>query len=573
MRFFQIASTVLVSFGISAALAACGGDGDGNGKTDGNRTAGGGASGSGASGSGASGASGGGSTGGGGSVNLPPPPPTCPPPVSLADVSSPKAKVGNGTAASCTEAALDTVLPDGGTIVFDCGPDPVTITLGSAKQIKSDTVIDGGGKVTLSGGKKNRIFFIDTGNYEATTPKLTVQRLTFRDGHAEGTQGPLGTEVDGGGGAIYHNGGTVVAIDSVFLDNECALEGPDVAGGAIYGVGLGETVIVGSTFSGNRGANGGAIGGLGTSITIYNSTIEGNEATGRGANYIDSNGQQAGRGGNGGAICMDGKGRTLDICGTRVANNKGGAFGGALFRTGYASEPTTIHRSTFDGNSIPDHADENLPSGAGGLYIQGTKVTMTATTISNNEARGFAGMWILGHGGDSPATADLTNVTLTGNRTYPNADFTKRGIGGGLTIGDDTTGTILNCTIVGNSAQFASGILRVSPLTVRNTIISNEAENQYTPLNCMGDAFATPPGTGERNIQWPNGPMNDMDCTPGITRADPKMGALADNGGPTKTIAPEAGSPAIGMGTNCPATDQRGQVRDTATCTLGAMEP
>jgi len=570
MRLFQIARAVLVSLGISAALAACGGDDD---KTDAGGSAGGGASGNGGSGAGGS-SSGGGGTGGEGGTDVPPAPaPTCPPPVSLVDVSSPKAKVGDGTAASCTEAALDAALAGGGTIVFDCGPDPVTITLGSARQIKTDTVIDGGGKVTLSGGKKNRIFFIETGNFEATTPKLTVQRLTFRDGHAEGKAIPLGTDIDGGGGAIYHHGGTVVVIDSVFLDNQCALEGPDVAGGAIYGIGLGETIIVGSTFSGNRGANGGAVGGLGTAITIYNSTIQGNEATGRGANYIDMNGQQAGRGGNGGGICMDGMGRKLDICGARVLNNKGGAFGGALFRTGYASEPTTIDRSTFDGNSIPDHMDESLPSSAGGLYIQGTKVTMTASTISNNEARGMAGLWILGHGGGAPATANLTNVTLTGNRTYPRADFTKRGIGGGLIIGDDTTGTILNCTIVGNAAQFASGILRVSPLTVRNTIISNEAENEYTPLNCMGSSFASPPGTGEKNIQWPNGMKDDMDCTPGITRADPMMGTLADNGGPTLTLMPQSGSPAIGMGTSCPPTDQRGQVRDAATCTLGAMEP
>jgi hypothetical protein len=566
-RFVPIAlSLALAGASAAAAVAGCGGDDD----------AGSGGNGSGAgAGTGAGNGTGGNGTGGdgqGGTVVPPPPDQVCDPPVTLADVSNPTKVVGDGTPESCTEAALDAAIASGGVIVFDCGPDPVTIALTSAKAITADTVVDGGGKVTLSGGDQSRIFELDTGNFEATTPVLTVQRLTLTHGRATGTPIPLGTDTDGGGGAIYHLGGTVIVIDSVFTDNACAEEGPDVAGGAIYGIGLGETIVVGSTFAGNRGANGGAIGALGTALTIVNSTLSDNTATGYGANYVDQNGQQAGRGGNGGAIVMDGQGRTLTICGTTVRGNAGGAFGGALFRTGYASEPTNIDRSTFDGNSVADQMDPDMPSGAGGLYIQGTHVTMTATTVSNNAARSFAGLWILGHGG-AAATADLTNVTIAGNSAYPRDDFTTRGIGGGLIIGDNTTGTLLNCTIAYNSAQFASGIARVSPLTVRNTIVSNEAENQYTPLNCTGSSYASPPGSGSNNLQWPNGIQDDMDCTPGITREDPRVGPLQDNGGPTMTIAPEDGSPVIGAGADCPPYDQRGTPRDTASCALGAFEP
>jgi hypothetical protein len=50
------------------------------------------------------------------------------------------------------------------------------------------------------------------------------------------------------------------------------------------------------------------------------------------------------------------------------------------------------------------------------------------------------------------------------------------------------------------------------------------------------------------------------------------LGALGDNGGDTETMLPAAGSPAIGIGTGCPATDQRGQPRPAA-CTAGAVEP
>jgi hypothetical protein len=267
---------------------------------------------------------------------------------------------------------------------------------------------------------------------------------------------------------------------------------------------------------------------------------------------------------------MDGSGRTLEICDTTVAGNRGGAFGGALFRTGYEGEPTVIDRSSFADNEVPDHEDDQLPSGAGGLYIQGTAVTMTASTVANNRARSAAGLWILGHGGQQ-ATADLTNVTIHGNKTAPQADFTTRGIGGGLVIGDDTVGTILNCTIAANEAQFAAGIGRVSPLTVRNTIIANIAENQYTPLNCTGSMYAQPPGSGDHNLQWPNGLKDDLDCTPGIARADPLLGPLADHGGPTLTAAPTAASPALMAGSICPPTDQRGEPRGEP-CTLGAFE-
>lgn len=505
----------------------------------------------------------------------PPPPPPPPPagicdlPAELVDTASPTTVVGDGTPTSCTEAALSAAVATGGIVTFNCGGPTTILLLNGSLKVTSDLVLDGGHEITLSGAGANRIVDMDTGNFEAQGPLLTVQRLRFVDGRAEGTQIPLGTDIDGGGAAIFHRGGSVTAIDCHFENNEAALWGPDVAGGAIYGIGVGATTIVGSTFLNNRAANGGAVGSLHTELTIVNSTLVDNEATGRDANYIDMMGEQAGNGGNGGAIVMDGSGRALTICGSTIEGNRGGAHGAALFRTGYEGEPTVIDRSTFKNNEIPDHDDDMSPS-SGGLYIQGTSVTLTNSTISGNRTRSSAGVWILGHGAQ-PATADLTNVTITGNATWPQADFTTRGIGAGITIGDDTAGTILNCTIAGNEAQFGSGILRVSPLVVRNTIISNSAENEYTPLNCTGQNYSNPPGEGDHNIQWPNGLQDDMDCTPGITREDPMLGELADNGGPTETMIPIAGSPVIAAGSECPPTDQRGEPRGDP-CTLGAYE-
>jgi hypothetical protein len=68
--------------------------------------------------------------------------------------------VGTGSAASCTEAALDAALAGGGSVTFNCGPNPATITVTSTKTIDADTVIDGGSVVTLSGGDLVRIFIV-----------------------------------------------------------------------------------------------------------------------------------------------------------------------------------------------------------------------------------------------------------------------------------------------------------------------------------------------------------------------------------------------------------------------------
>jgi hypothetical protein len=61
--------------------------------------------------------------------------------------------VGTGTPASCTEAAFDVALASGGFIPFDCGRDPVTITVTSTKDVAIDTAISGDGRITISGGK------------------------------------------------------------------------------------------------------------------------------------------------------------------------------------------------------------------------------------------------------------------------------------------------------------------------------------------------------------------------------------------------------------------------------------
>jgi hypothetical protein len=306
-------------------------------------------------------------------------------------------------------------------------------------------------------------------------------------------------------------------------------------------------------FAGNSCSNGGAVSVLGSSLGIWDTVLDSNTATGTGGN--------PGNGGNGGASAMDGKGKTLSICGATFTKNTGHAYGGAIFRTSYENEATTIDKSLFDSNQIPDQ----MPSQAGAVYLQGTKITMTNTSITNNRARSNAGMTVYEHGVPAPGVIDMVNVTIANNRVWEQMPFTMTGLVGGINVGDRVTGTWVNVTIAGNKAQFASGIGGASTrLTIRNSIISNEWLNDYTPLNCNGMS-----AMGSDNLQWPqnNKGNNDLACVTGIMRADPKLGSLES----TFTMKPQPGSPAIGLGKVCPMTDQLGQMRKGA-CTAGAIE-
>src|SRR5207244_1623464 len=54
---------------------------------------------------------------------------------------------------------------------------------------------------------------------------------------------------------------------------------------------------------------------------------------------------------------------------------------------------------------------------------------------------------------------------------------------------------------------------------------------------------------------------------------NPKLGTLASNGGPTRTLALRRGSPAIDAALKCPATDQRGVRRPRGrACDIGSFE-
>jgi hypothetical protein len=267
------------------------------------------------------------------------------------DVSSPTTVVGNGSPASCTGAAFVAAVAKGGIITFDCGPDPVTIVLSQTAKVFNDKgtklVIDGGNKVTLSGGGTTRIIYMATCDKAQVYPpgpgdcntnpgvQLVVQNLTFIDGNAKGIAD--GSNNDGGGGAIHAQGGSLKVVNCRFFNNVCDELGSDVGGGAIRkldylvasGAGPARPVwIVNSTFGGKAGfgnscANGGALSSIGVSWNIINSLFSDNTAVGHGAN--------SGQGGNGGAIYNDGNEIVLQVTSSLIENNMANEGGSAVF--------------------------------------------------------------------------------------------------------------------------------------------------------------------------------------------------------------------------------------------------
>jgi len=283
------------------------------------------------------------------------------------DTSAPTTVVGQGTAASCTSKAFVDAVAAGGVITFDCGPDPVTITLTETAKIFNDKgpkiVIDGGDKVTLSGGGKVRILYQNTCDEpqvwttshcdDQDHPQLTVQHLTFVNGNARGEKDP------DGGGAIFVRGGRLKVVRSRFFNNVVDDTGPDVGGAAVRAFDQSEDkpiYVVQSTFGGkdgfgNAGSNGGGLSSIGVSYTVLNSLFSHNEAIGNGANPAQSG---TPGGGSGGAIYCDGNTFTLTLCGVKMTDNTANEGGGAIFFVSNDLSGTLV---------IKDSVLSNNPSG------------------------------------------------------------------------------------------------------------------------------------------------------------------------------------------------------------------
>jgi hypothetical protein len=181
-----------------------------------------------------------------------------------------------------------------------------------------------------------------------------------------------------------------------------------------------------------------------------------------------------------------------------------------------------------------------MKDGGGGIYARGGDVTIANSTFWNNAANidvivvdnGGGGLYSFG------GKTKLTNVTLNSNSTVG-------GTGGGI---------------------YREG----GSVTLRNTIlaanISAHSLGATHPDNCTGGVISAGHNLESANTCGLKKPGD-------LKNRNPKLGTLASNGGPTRTLALGKGSPAIDAATACPLIDQRGVHRPRGrACDMGAFE-
>lgn len=231
---------------------------------------------------------------------------------------------------------------------------------------------------------------------------------------------------------------------------------------------------------------------------------------------------------------------------------------GAIANT--AAGTATITDSTVDSNRAAD---------GGGLHNLGSAVVRRSMLSANTAFSAFGG------GIFNTGTLTLENSTLWLNRANTR--------GGGIYNSNPGTATVTNVTITNNTAQPVTGdgggiYVNSGTATLKNTILVDNTKDSGSGSslsNCGGSAVTSDGGNLDSASTC--GFVGSSD----LSNTDPLLGFVKNNGGPTSTRAPLAGSPVVDHGVNagCPGTDQRGSARPTdgngdgsAVCDIGAVE-
>lgn len=340
----------------------------------------------------------------------------------------------------------------------------------------------------------------------------------------------IGNRGNGTGGASF--AGPLNLRDSVVADN--SLMSP--SGNPVAGIAAGgPTEIVNSTISGNDGGQ--HIGGLFSEakLTIRGSTFSGNV------------------GGSGAAAELDLATSHAHVIASKFVNNRAAGSGGAIVN---AEGSLIVSRSTFSRN----HA-----AGGNGGAIESSLAALKVSQSTFNDNRAEGGGAI----DNAVGPAKITNSTIANNF----ANF-----GGGLSGGNYD---LNNVSVVRNVAmkdpslgipdQNGGGMVVTGSggFNVQNSLIAlNEATNGSLGPDCSG-TFTSGGHNLLSNLTGCDGFTGPGD----LVSAQPKLGQLANNGGPTKTVALKKGSPAIGAADKSTAEkrDQRGIKRDKHP-DIGAFE-
>ena len=387
---------------------------------------------------------------------------------------------------------------DGDTIDF-----AVTGTIGlTSGELLVDTSITisgpGADNLAVNGSATSRVFYIVSDKIVAITG------LTITNGMA------CCFFPDDVGGGIYNDHATLTL-------NSCIISGNigDRLGGGIFtdgSSGFASVTITDSILVDNSSFSGGAIFNSGQSgsatLEITTTVVSGNSV-------IEA----------GGGIYNDHAHVTLDSC-TVSGNSADGNGGGGIYNSGLNEGSATlgISSSTLSGNSSQFNggAIYNIGDSSGTANVQ-----ISNSTFSGNSANNFGGA-VYNHGTLGTAIVQIGNSTLSDNSAQSSGDSIYNFVQQGF------TGDVV--------ASFANTIFKAST--------SGDFFNNGGTITSQGYNLSSDDGGGFLNA--PGDQIN----------ANPLLGPLQDNGGPTLTRRPFPGSPAIDAGdpnfTPPPSFDQRG---------------
>ncbi len=308
---------------------------------------------------------------------------------------------------------------------------------------------------------------------------------------------------------------------------------------------------------------------------------------------------------SGDSLTIDGSGKTITVGGAglyqvlvvnsdatltlndlTIAHGNWSSDGGAIENQG----TLTVTNSTFTDNS----------AGLGGGIFNAATLTVTNSTFELNSAHLGGGIF-----NNSGATLNVSNSTFSG-------DNATGGLGSGGGMYNEGMAMVINSTFAGNDAAngFGGGIYNSNSgavLTITNNTFSRNGPaasgggiyNEIGTVRVANSILAGSTSGGNCEgvsvtdsgynisdddtcgfVAYPT--ANGDTIGDGVTDAHLALGVLANNGGPTKTIALGSRSYAIDAiltsTGGCPLTDQRGAPRpdpgDTPplACDIGAFE-
>ena len=469
------------------------------------------------------------------------------------------AVVGGGTPASCTEAAFDTgiaaINSGGGTLTFNCGAAPHVLLVTAERPLSGQVVIDGGGRITLSGALATRIFSVqDQSDVELHDIVLT---------HGGASAGPGGAVLVAGAGLP---GETVLKLSRSAIRNSTS----SFWGGGIAATNA-EVHVLWSSVTGNESNGGG--GGInlnGGVLVLFEAEIADNRSGGSGGGvefwtgelYMDrsvvdrNTAENVGTPPYGGGMSI----RDLSVASiqsSRFAGNWSRSSGGGLHVWG--TTELYLLQSTFSANT----AFEDV--GGGFAVLAPALVQARSLTVEGNVAAAGAGIEVTGG-------LTLANATLSGNRTTFDTGGALRNSG---------AAGLFHVTIAGNFAktdgggihQFAGGSLELTDVLFSGNI--DQFEN-------ADDCFFQQAPSAMSFSLWPQGSCGNSTANgnhPNTVVNLPRLAlSCAGSSGLEQTMTRElpAGSAAVDAGTCILpglAADQRGVPRPQGlSCDIGAVE-